>query len=597
MKKILFVALSLLFLFACKNPQNDGGKPSDKKEEFAVNFSVKDNVGGTLTAKVKDGDAITTGKKVAKDKEVVFTATPTDSTYSVESWTLDGNPVAETELKLEKKEYTLKITKSVNVVVKFKKNGSNPNPTPDEEFAVNFSVKDNVGGTLTAKVKDGDAITTGRKVVKDKEVVFTATPTDSTYSVESWTLDGNPVAETELKLEKKEYTLKITKSVNVIVKFKKEGAPSLKDIQIDKIILGYPHISPRDGKTVLGKDLNGETTIEDFEVPAAKFPIQVHHKSEFTVEQAFVTFDGGSKEELTNPVGRTIFMKEYSLVQDKKTSVIIDITGEGYKPLKLTFNVTYKKATKKYVDDLTMISVIKNKGGATEIYGAAGKPIVNLKGGQTIIEVTRNDPTMTIFVRKAEGQQAKAEIKLDGEVMAGKDFATGQTKLEVKFDPLSAGKHHIEIKLEKPDYETANYDFYINYKPFLTFKSLTINGKTYNSLDQIKQIALKADDKNPVDISGEVNELGATVYFKRVEGGKWVKFTPPLDLEAGKNLPLTMNAELDGYTTTPFLFRLKREKLIEPIVITKIEVDGNEVAKGAALKFQKQKQRSILLLP
>ena len=223
MKKLLFVALSLVFLFACKNPQNDGGTPSNKTDEFKVNFSVKDGEGGTLTAKIKDGNAITTGGKVVKDKEVVFTATPKDSTYSVESWTLNGNPIEEAKLKNEKKEFTLAITGEVTVIVKFKKEGGTPQPNPNE-FKVNFSVKDGEGGTLTAKIKDGDAITTGDKVAKDKEVVFTATPKDSTWSVESWTLNGSPVEEAKLKNEKKEFTLAIKEEVTVIVKFKKEGS-------------------------------------------------------------------------------------------------------------------------------------------------------------------------------------------------------------------------------------------------------------------------------------------------------------------------------------------------------------------------------------
>ncbi len=519
---------------------------------------------------------------------MVFTATPTDSTWSVESWTLNGSPVEDEKLKNEKKEFTLAITGEVTVIVKFKKEGSNPPPNPDE-FKVNFSVKDKEGGTLTAKIKDGDAITTGGKVAKDKEVVFTATPTDSTWSVEGWTLNGSPVEEAKLKKEKKEFTLPITEEVTVVVKFKTSGgAPTLKDINIDFITLGYPNISPRDGKKVMGEELNENKVLEDFEVPDAKFPIQVHHKSEFTVEQAFVTFDGGTKEELTNPIGKTILAKDYTLVQDKKTPVIIDITGEGYKPLKLTFNVTYKKPEKKYVDDITNISIIRNKSGSlTNMYGAIGKPLTELKGGTTTIDVSREDPIMTISVRKGDGGQAKAEIKLDGAVMENTDFATGSGMLEVHFNSLSRAKHHIEIKLEKPGYETANYDFYIHYKPLLSFKSLVINGTTYNQMAQIKQIKLEATDPNPVTISGEVNEAGATISFRKLENGNWVVFTPPLDLQEGKNLSLRMYASLEGYATTYFSFRLQRKIQVTPIVFNKIEVDGTEVAKGGTIEVSK----------
>jgi len=59
---------------------------------------------------------------------VVFTATPKDSTWSVESWTSNGNTVNGTE-----KTYTLKIDKEVTVIVKFKKEGSNP-PSGDPDL-------------------------------------------------------------------------------------------------------------------------------------------------------------------------------------------------------------------------------------------------------------------------------------------------------------------------------------------------------------------------------------------------------------------------------------------------------------------------------
>ena len=120
MKKILFVALSLLFVFACKNQQDNGNKPYNKTEEFAVNFDVENKTGGTITARIKAGKDITSGKKVAKGTEVIFTAEPTDSIYSIESWLLNGTKIDETDLNETKMEYTLKIEKETNVLVKFK---------------------------------------------------------------------------------------------------------------------------------------------------------------------------------------------------------------------------------------------------------------------------------------------------------------------------------------------------------------------------------------------------------------------------------------------------------------------------------------------
>ena len=481
MKKLLLLALSLLLVFACKNPQNDGGKPSGKTEEFKVNFSVKDNVGGSLTAKIK--------------------------------------------------------------------------------------------GETTS-------ITTDKKVAKDKEVVFTATPTDSTYSVESWTLDGTPVEEAKLKNDKKEFTLKITKSVNVVVKFKKEGAPSLKDIQIDKIILGYPNISPRDGKTVLGKDLNENTTIDDFELPDATFPIQVYHKTEFTVEEVFVTFDGGTKEKLTSSIQKTMLEKRCTLVENHKTPIVIDITGEGYKPLKLTFNVTYKKATKKYVDDITNIKIATSE---TEdaVYGSIGEPIEKLKDEKTTLDISIDEPTISLYVNKGSGGQPKLDIKVDDKKL-DKDFMAGSGNLSFKLLKLKAGKHNVKMTITKEGYEAGEYNFNLMYKPTLTFKKITINDTPYTKISDIrkKTITFGATDADPVVFSGEVKEEGVDLYFSVYRSDK--KYhrlsDSKISVPQGELLYIRMYAKKSGYTTLVIPFVVKR---MEKIEIKKIEVDGKEVQNDA----------------
>lgn len=66
MKKILFITLSLFFVFACKNQQNNENKPYNTNEEFRVNFDVENKTGGTILAKIKDGKDITSGEKVEK---------------------------------------------------------------------------------------------------------------------------------------------------------------------------------------------------------------------------------------------------------------------------------------------------------------------------------------------------------------------------------------------------------------------------------------------------------------------------------------------------------------------------------------------------
>lgn len=497
MKRFLFIALSLVFLFACKNPQNDGGSPSDKTEEFTVNFKVEGD-GGSLTAKIKDGEDITTGKKVLKDKEVVFTAKPNGS-YSIESWTLDGKPVAETELKNEKKEYTLKITKDVNLVVKF---------------------------------------TTGG------------------------------------------------------------GAPTLKDIQIDKIILGYPNISDRDGKEVKGEDLNENANIPDFEVPDEKFPVQVYHKTQFSVEQVFVTFDG-TKEELSSSITKTLLTKDYKLVQDKKTPIVVDIIGEGYKPLKLTFNVTYKKAEKKYVDDITNITISTSAIGGVAVYGGAGNPIANLKNEQTTLDISIAEPTIRLYVNKGSGGQPKLDVKLD-ELKLNEDFEAGKGNLSFKLPKLTAGKHNVKMSITKEGYEAGEYNFNLVYKPTLTFKKITINGTDYTKLSAIsgKTITFEPTDADPVVLSGEVEEEGVDLYFSVYKSDKKYHKIPDskISVPQGETLYIRMYAKKEGCTTFFVTFKLKRNKVVEKIEITKITVDGTEVAKGGAIEVEKAEAKVNLVL-
>ena len=419
-----------------------------------------------------------------------------------------------------------------------------------QEFMVNFSVEGE-GGTLTAKVKDGDAITTGKKVSKDMEVVFTA-QADAGYDIENWILDGNEVNGTE-----KDYTLKITKQVNLILKFKENG--DAKNISIEKITLGYPNISERDGKEIKGDELNENTVIGDFDVPSNRFPIHVWHKKEFTVEKVYVTYQGKRKQ-LNGEISKTFFVQDYTLVENVKTPFIIDIEGEGYNPLKLTFNVTYKNTKVRYMDDITIIGITKNKQNKQITFGFVGDKNINeLLDGKTTIDISRSDPIISILTERKGGEQPKLEMKVDNNLMTGIDFEVGTYSLETQLSSLTKGMHNIKIKIEKDGWVQGNYDFNLNYKPFFTFKSLTVNGNSYTTLSSIKEIILDKNAPNPVTLSGKMNEEGAIISFKKKEDKKYVDFDPPLEVEVGKTISCRIYASLDDYTTTYYNFKLTRK--------------------------------------
>lgn len=85
------------------------------------------------------------------------------------------------------------------------------------EFAVNFSVAGEVGGTVEATV-DGTAISSGDKVEEGKDVVLTATPADG-YTVKAWNVNGKREESTATT-----YTLsRLSAETTVEVEFDKES--------------------------------------------------------------------------------------------------------------------------------------------------------------------------------------------------------------------------------------------------------------------------------------------------------------------------------------------------------------------------------------
>lgn len=203
-KAIIFLAgCALLLLAGC--PRAAGGGKS-----YTVNFSAGEN--GTLSAKIKNGEAFTSGKPVPENTVLEFTAVP-NSGYKVEKW--EGATADTTD----NKKATLTVTKDITVKVVFVKDSTPQPPTPppaSEEYTVKFSAEPTAGGTLTAKIKDSGAdFASGNKLAKNTVLEFTATPKEG-YKVKEWT-DGG--AGLSISPDKKTATLTINSEVTVKVTF------------------------------------------------------------------------------------------------------------------------------------------------------------------------------------------------------------------------------------------------------------------------------------------------------------------------------------------------------------------------------------------
>ena len=113
-----FIAIASL-LFACKTDNKGTGSTNQNNEKDSEKvvkcyFSVVDNAGGSLTAKIDGKEETSTSPiEVKKGQTILFTATPNEG-WEVESWT--GVSATEKTATLEVSD----VSKDLNVAVKFK---------------------------------------------------------------------------------------------------------------------------------------------------------------------------------------------------------------------------------------------------------------------------------------------------------------------------------------------------------------------------------------------------------------------------------------------------------------------------------------------
>ena len=202
--------LAAVFTVSCK-PAVSSNTPA---ETFAVTFVADEH--GELKAEV-DGKPIATNAKVKKGSTVTFTATPKNG-YTVKNWTIEGGTFAAGTGTEENLTAKVKITANTNVGANFKV----------QKFSITFSPAD-ADGTLTAAVNEKE-ISSDDKFVKDTEITFTATPKDTVYKVDRWTIEGGAFVTgtgTEGSLTAK---VKITANTKVSVSFSRYKKVALNEL-------------------------------------------------------------------------------------------------------------------------------------------------------------------------------------------------------------------------------------------------------------------------------------------------------------------------------------------------------------------------------
>ena len=201
--------------------------------ELNVQFSVQNNVGGTITASV-DEEPINSNDYIYRGSKVVFTATKNPG-YEIMAWRLNNSLI----LGYSANEYVVKsLDDNINVTVEFRVS----------HYTVSYSTV-NTFGTLTAVVSD-EEIESGGYVTRGSRVFFTATPMEG-CTVKEWknngvTIFGNTTPE---------YTINaLNNNANVTVEFSRG----------DKLFVSI-EINPENAGTVTGAeglfDPNADVTL------------------------------------------------------------------------------------------------------------------------------------------------------------------------------------------------------------------------------------------------------------------------------------------------------------------------------------------------
>ena len=160
-----------------------------------IDFSVTGG-NGTLVAADDNGTPINSGAIVEAGTTVVFTATPNPG-FRVKDWKNNGETVNGVNTQ-----YTIEVLRGHNVTVEYE-------PMPK----LNFSIVDNVNGTLAVADNNGAPISDGAFISEGTTVTFTATP-DPGYRVKGWTNNDAKINGTN-----NEYTFVVSGNHNVTVEF------------------------------------------------------------------------------------------------------------------------------------------------------------------------------------------------------------------------------------------------------------------------------------------------------------------------------------------------------------------------------------------
>lgn len=147
MKRFVFVLFVILFI-GCPNNQ----KLENLPKMFSINFSVQNNLGGAVSAKLKDGLSLSSGDRQNEGVKVVFTATANEF-YEFERWNIKEGNNPELEIVLKE---------DINLIAIFKMKNDKPKLNNGEVkiFQINGVGRDSIrpstfDSSFESHVEDG----------------------------------------------------------------------------------------------------------------------------------------------------------------------------------------------------------------------------------------------------------------------------------------------------------------------------------------------------------------------------------------------------------------------------------------------------------
>lgn len=177
-----FLVLIGIFAASCKqadtpSAHNSGSTqvPGSQENECTVIFAPAQH--GKLTAKIKDGAEIQSGKKVPKGTTVIFTAEP-EKDFTIEKWTGELAATGTQERTVQ-----LVVTKDVTVGVIFKSKTTQTPGSQENECTVTLTPPEY--GVLEAHFENGTDIASGTKVKKGTVVIFRALSKNG-FHIKEW---------------------------------------------------------------------------------------------------------------------------------------------------------------------------------------------------------------------------------------------------------------------------------------------------------------------------------------------------------------------------------------------------------------------------